>query len=408
MDYSFLKLYPSLTDALALGDFKTSQFSYATSIQLSPNETYSQITNVTGGIAFDNTYDVDIVNSCDESLKSITNNVFFEQFIDVNGDTQTKIEIVNIGQDFYGRAVMIRIKNTVGTDSWYTPPIKITDKNILQTIRFDYTNTLNLEGISYEEASNFVQSIRLYCEYSKPLNNSEAGQYYQISNKNTISTRFMRKIAHEFKCKTISEFAIGRLQKIFEHDTVYMDGIRVTDNPIVAYGDRIGYTDLLTCTFPVYRNEDDTFFYAYQIFTGLQYVSFAPIGAYAICYISSEGSITFNQNIELQTGTVAIYDSSDNSLIDTFTENDMSIIDNVLTISGFNNNITVNGNYYVNISEGLVSYLSVENEAIQDAVTWTFDIVTGMYNNTQYDSNDYLIGCPDDGIFSDEFGTEFS
>lgn len=391
MDYSFLKLYPSLTDALALGDFKTSQFSYATSIQLSPNETYSQITNVTGGIAFDNTYDVDIVNSCDESLKSITNNVFFEQFTDVNGDTQTKIEIVNIGQDFYGRAVMIRIKNTVGTDSWYTPPIKITDKNILQTIRFDYTNTLNLEGISYEEASNFVQSIRLYCEYSKPLNNSEAGQYYQISNKNTISTRFMRKIAHEFKCKTISEFAIGRLQKIFEHDTVYMDGIRVTDNPIVAYGDRIGYTDLLTCTFPVYRNEDDTFTYSYQIFEGLEYVSFDPLGSYLTGTSFTKYRITFNYDITLATGTVLLYNDS-NTLIETYTEADMSVSGTYLDIDviGSNGESPSDDTYYLTVTQGLATFLGVENDAIEDTATWTFTLSAGEYEGTDYESTEYL------------------
>lgn len=392
MDYSFLKLHTSLDNALDLGDFKTSQFAYATSIQLSPNETYSQITNVSGGIAFDNTYDVEIVNSCDESLKDITNNTFFEQFIDVNGDTQTKIEIVNIGQDFYGKAVMIRIKNTVGSDSWYTNPIKITDRGILKTVRFDYTNITNLYGISYEQASNFVQSIRLNCEYSKPLNNSEAGQYYQISNKNTISTRFLRKTGHEFKCHTISLFALDRLQKIFEHDTIYIDGLRITDNPIVAYGDRIGYTDLVTCTFSIYRNDEDTFSYSYQIFDGLNYVSFTPFSYYVTGTSFTKYRITFDNNITLGTGTVLLYNDS-NTLIETFTETDMTVVSDIyldIDVVGTNGESPSDDTYYLHVSGGLVSFIGVPNEAIEDTTTWTFTLQAGEYESTDYETTDYL------------------
>lgn len=388
MDWSFLKLYTSIEDSLDIGDYKNTQLGYATSIQLSPNETYSQMTNVDGGIAFDSNYSSAVVDSCDNVLLDITDNVFFEQFVDVNGDTQMNIEIVNIGQEFYGRAVHIRFKNDAGSDKWYTRPIKITDRKILNTIRFDYTNVTNMEGLSYQ-ASEFTQSIRLYCEYSKPDNQSEVGKYYQISSKNTISTRFLRKKADEYKLLTVDPFTLDRLQKIMEHDTIYLDGVRVTDNPIVTNGERIGYTNLVPATFVAFRNQDDTFSYSFQIFEGLS-PQYYPNGNYVLSGLPSDGTITYSIDVTLQTGTITIYDASDNSVVSTFTEADMSVTDNVLTITGFTDDIIANGTYYVHVTAGLVIGLGIESDVVEDDSTWVIIAQDGDYDADDYSSDDYL------------------
>lgn len=390
MDYSFLKLYTSIEASLDFGDYKNTQLGYAKSIQLSPNEVYAQMTNVDGGISFDSNYDIHIVDSCNNELKDISNNVFTEEFYDINGVAQVKIEIVNIGEDFGGRAVHIRFKNTAGDDSWFTRPIKITDFRLNDTIRLDYTNTLSLEGLTYEKSS-LVQSIRIACEYSKPINNSEAGQYYKISDKNTISTRFLSKLASEYRCNTIDIFTYERLQKVFEHDTIYLDGVRVTDNPIVQPSDRIGYTNETKCTFVAYRDKNDTFAYDFQVFEGVNYVSFTPYGYYVTGTTFTEYTINFSENIELGTGTVLLYNDA-NTLIETFTESDMSVLGNTLTIdvTGSSGASLSDDVYYLHVSSGLVTFIGVSNEAINDSTTWTFTLSGADYDATDYDSDDYF------------------
>jgi len=148
MDYSFIKLNDSLEQAISVGDFKNTQISYYTSVQLSPTESYLQKTNSPTGIVFNLTYSVEVIDECENVLADITPNVFINQYIDAGGLPQCDIEYVNLTVDFYGRAVIIRFTNTSTGTKWYTNPIKITNKEIEKTTRFDYKNYENLEGFA--------------------------------------------------------------------------------------------------------------------------------------------------------------------------------------------------------------------------------------------------------------------
>jgi len=391
MDYSFLKLYDSMSGSLNDNKFKDANLLYQTSIQLFPDEAYLQITNYDGGISLGFDCDVFVVDCFDNVLADITNNVFIDQFIDVNGFTQCKIEFVNLNVDFHGRKVMIKFKINSSDAVYYTKPIKISHKESVRTYRFDYTSNRNMEGISYVNAVAY-QSIRLALKFTGYSNNSEVGEYYQISTGNNISTRFLRKMGENFIAQNIDIFTFERLQEVFMHDIIYIDGKRLTNKPILEPQEQIGNTDLIKANFTAYLNESDTYEYEFQVFDGLVLSNYNPFGLYITGYQIEALSVDANINIELLTGSLRVYDSSDTLIYD-FNESDMVINSNnqlKIISTGTPVEFLTNGTYYVNLDAGLVTGLGVLNEAITDSTTWTFTITDGDYSSNDYNTNDYF------------------
>lgn len=395
MDYSFLKLYSSLSNALSDDPFKDRQITYFTSIQLSPTESYLQMTNYSGGISFGGNYEVRLVDECDNELADITDHVFIEEFTDANGDTQCKIEFVYLNEDFYGRAVFFKFSHPISGENYYTKPVKITNQDIEKTYRFDYTNSGNLLGLSYSVA-DCSQSVRVKMKYTMPLNDTQVGEYYQLSNQNTISTRILPKIGNKYLLDNLDQFTFDRLQKLFEHNVIYLDNNRITTNPVLSPGERKGQSNLMQGEFEAYMNKDDVFEFEFQVFDGFTFTNLYPVdnNAYTLGGIDADLTIQFTTNITLSTGTITIYDASDNSVVETYTQADMSVSTDTLTIAGIlgtGNDIGANGDYYVLVSSGLVdSVLGLEFEGISDPTEWNFTIQDGDYDGTDYDGDDYL------------------
>lgn len=394
MDNSFIKLHTSIEDAVnsLIGDYKTSNLVYSTSLQMSPNESYLQITNIEGGITFNGSYDVHIVDSCNNVLHDISERVFIDQQVDQNGFIQCAIEYLPILKDFYGRAVLIRFTNTVNSDQWYSNPIKITDHKLENTIRFDYKNFENINGVSYESLPYF-QSIRILCEYVKPIDNSEADEYYQISNGNTISARLLEKTAHEYRLRNLDLFTYSRVKKMFKHNEIYIDNEKVTNNPLLKEEGRLGRTNLIQGNFNIYRNEADVYESEFQIYEGALILRTLPSGLYTLSSLQNEGDYKceFNSEITIGTGTLRVYNADGNVLINTYTEADAFLDDNLtLAFGGVLTDITTNGSYYVQFDAGLVSVLGIPFGGINDTTTWTFEVTNGDYDSNDYDSNDYF------------------
>ena len=388
MDYSFLKLYNSIDDALNDNEFKDAGIHYYTSIQLFTDEPYLQMTNYEGGISISSDFTAFLVDSCGNTLSEITNNIFIEEFVDTDGNTQCKIEFVNIPSNFYGRAVIIKIVQATSDVIYYTRPIKITNQNPQKTYRFDYTNNSNLEGLSYVDAGCY-QSIRLQMKYTGKNNVSEVGEYYQISTSNNISTRFLKKVGGNYLIENIDSFTFDRLQEILLHDIIYLDGKRVTNKPILEQGDRIGQSNLFNATFSAFINDTDTYEYTYQIFDGFTLSNYYPFGSYTTGTVFLVVSFDADIDMTLNTGTLKIYNSL-GTLQDTFTEADMVVSGNTLTIP--TSLAYSDDQYYVNITEGLVSGLGINNEPIDDNSTWTFRLKPADYSATDYSATDYNTG----------------
>jgi len=388
MDYSFLKLYNSIDDALNDNEFKDAGIHYYTSIQLFTDEPYLQMTNYEGGISISSDFTAFLVDNCGNTLSEITNNVFIEEFVDTEGNTQCKIEFVNIPSNFYGRAIIIKIVQATSDVIYYTRPIKITNQGSKKTYRFDYTNNSNLEGLSYVDAGCY-QSIRLQMKYTGKNNTSEVGEYYQISTSNNISTRFLKKVGGNYLVENIDSFTFDRLQEVLLHDIIYLDGKRITNKPILEQGDRIGQSNIFNATFSAFTNDTDTYEYTYQIFDGFTLSNYYPFGSYTTGTVFLTVSFDADIDMTLNTGSLKIYNSL-GTLQDTFTESDMVVSGNTLTIP---TSLSYSDDqYYVNITEGLVSGLGVNNEAIVDNSTWTFRLKAADYSATDYSATDYNTG----------------
>lgn len=100
--------------------------------------------------------------------------------------------------------------------------------------------------------------------------------------------------------------------------------------------------------------------------------------------LPNEIRVTFNRNIVLGIGTVKVY--KDGALFLTFTESDLTIVDNSFTIDT-TNLIPDNGEYRVEVSQGLI--ISIFGETLP-LFFWNFTVTAGEYDGTQY-SNEYLI-----------------
>lgn len=401
MDRSFIKLNNTLAEALSLGDYKTTQIAYHFSVQLSPTESYLQITNNATGVVFNGTYKVETIDRDGKVLDDVTPNVFIEQYTDSKGVTQCAIEYINLTVDYHGRAVMLKLTNTTNNNSYYSNPLKITNKNIEKTIRFDYKNFNSLEGIDYQIVP-YYQSIRIFCEYVGVIDNSEVGEYFQISTGNTISNRLLEKTAHDYVLERIDLQTYTALKKTFAHDEIYIDNIRVSNNPLIKENGRVGKTNQFGASFNLYRNESDIYVYDYQIFSGgLSLVStqVAMDSVYTTCTVDPNLEMNFNVPVELGVGTIKIYDALGSLPITplvTYTEADMTIVSNQLSIPnvfGDGNDIPSIGSYYILVSPGLVSAIGIPYVGIVNDTEWSFVFSVGQYQGTNYDNNEYLVDC---------------
>lgn len=97
---------------------------------------------------------------------------------------------------------------------------------------------------------------------------------------------------------------------------------------------------------------------------------------------------TFNRNITLGTGFLRVY--KDNALFLTFTESDITITGNSFFID-VTNLFPDNGEYFITFTNGLFKSVFGEvYKGITDPTFWTFSIIDGEYDGTEYNNSEYI------------------
>lgn len=410
VDYSFLRLKESIIDALNTGDSPVSTHIYQSCIQLLPDRQYLQLTNVNGGVALGSNFECFVVDCQNNILADVTDNIFLEEFIDLQGQTQLAIEIINLGVDFYNTTVLLRFDKLASDYKLWTNPINITAYQQHQTSYFEYKNYNDYLGIPYT-ASQKWQSISVRTYFDIPIDESETQDYYQVSNGNTISARALIKEFERYQIDYIDTFTFRRLNALLKHDLIYVDEIRVTNKTSVSSEDREGDSNWFATNFTIAKNYKERKIYTLQIYEGLQLVSCFPDGVYVSGTTFETAAFTFSQSIALQTGIISFYESN-GTLIQTFTQDDMSVVGAVLTIDLTDTDIEAldNGSYYIQISPNLVSAFGIGFVGVLDDTTCTFSLQPADYDSVDY-SDDYFIGItppPSEGVFSIQFSNEFS
>jgi hypothetical protein len=376
-DYSFIRLEPTLSKAIDTRPSSVASIFNIDQIQLLTNETYLQLSNVSSGIAFDGNYSVIICDCQGTELLNITNKVAIEEFIDFNGLPQIAFEITQIGTDFYKKPVTLKFSHTVSNAVWYSNLIIVSNYESYKTTRFDYRTIEN---------PNFYQSIRLHCYFDRNDAEGESKEYTKIDGQKVNSTVILTEYEN-YIFERINSFTYRRLNKLLAMPIIYVNGYRVTNKQTLKSSERSGDTDLFGVDFMLAINYDETFTPFYQIFEPFNFDRLIPRDNNFFILASNPASISirFNRNIIAGVGNVRIF--KDGVLFDTIPQNELTFNDNEFI---FANPIIANGEYYILISEGLVTSVFGESFSINDITVWNFSILAGEYSNANYNS-EYLI-----------------
>lgn len=385
MDYSFLRFEDSLEQAKKIKNSPLSSIAISQNpIQLLPNEYYLQKTNVASGIVFNGDYEAYLVDCNDRVKADVTSKVAINEFIDNNGINQIDIELYKLGLDFYKQSLYLKLVHTTSNDVFYSNSFFLTNYEAHKTTRFDYRNGNAFFGIAYNK-NNFFQSIRLITWFADLVDETEVGNYYQISKGNTISNRPLYKQKEKYKFDYLNNFVFERTNAMLLSDIVYIDGIRQTNKTTCKSGEFIGDTNYYKSEFEVYKDYNQTYLPYPFIYQPLNLIDKTPLGVYTLASLPTEITLTFNRNVTLLSGNVVIKDSL-GSVVATFNETDVNIVDNVATID-ITGIITLNDNYTIEVDSDLFTD-SVDNNSFY---TWDFSVISGQYDNTQYDNNEYLV-----------------
>lgn len=389
-DFSFFKLENSISEALRLSfDSPLSQQRYYQNIQLSPDETYLQILNTISGIEFNGDFTATLVDFCGTLKLDITDKVSIYEFTDSNGLNQIALEIRPILQDFNRQIVILKLKHTTSNAEYYTTPFNLSNYNINETTRFDYKHSKTFQGTDYTNAP-YYQSIRLRTGFDRKANNSEITDYYQITSQNTISVRPLYKQEEIYKTTFLTEFTTERLDFILMHDIIYVDGVRMTNKTIVDNSERINGTNLRDeAEWSSVKNFRDLFSPSYQIFDPLGIIDNEPKEVISLQnYLLSEVvTVTFNKNVSLLTGTITVYDNTNDNIVGVVNESNVTFLFSYLPQFYLPGIITTTGTYRFELSAGM--FESDLNE-LNESYSWVTDIVVGDFLDTDFNASDFL------------------
>ncbi|QQV90417.1 hypothetical protein Harreka1_10 [Olleya phage Harreka_1] len=391
-DFSFIRLKDNFADAKNVGDSPVTTHPNYHFISLSPNEAYMQISNVSGGISFTGEYNVYLVDCNDSIKKDITSHIFIDEFTDVNGSNQIKFEIVNINKDFYRETLYFKFTSNDSNVEYWSNPLNVTDYQSELTTYFEYENYYDFEGICYSVA-NCSQSIRLQTYFDIPVDESEVQDYFQVTRNRTISARALIKKFEQYKIDGIYAFAYERLNLILKHDLIYVDGVRMTNKTTLESSERQGLSNLFESTFIIAKDYEDTKDYSFQLYGGLDIIEQAPLGDYTLSGLDDFIMAAFNTDIEINTGTLTVFDALTNDPVRIFNESDMYVTDgNIFNIDALTDYITENGEYFIMLDSGLIvsTVFGTEYEGVNDNTEWAFSVSDGDFSGLDFNNNDFF------------------
>ena len=388
MDYSFIKLEDSLDKAKQIKISPMSSIKSNEVIQLLPNEYYLQISNNSNGISFAGDYDVFLIDCNENVLADITAKVAIYEFTDNNGINQIAFELYKLNLDFGKRPIRLKFVHTTGSDIYYSNSFCLTAIDAHKTTRFAYKHRKEYYGICYDVV-DFYQSIRLVTWYAQLIDETEVGNYYQISKGNTISNRPLRKQAEQYKCELMNDFVFERANIMLLHDIVYIDGVRMTNKTTFKSGEFIGDTNIYRSEVNVYKDYTQTYTDTTYIYEPLQIIDKYPQElpfVYTQSSFSDQVYLIFNKPFTLNTGTITIKDSL-GSVVEVGNENDFVVTPSIgELLFPFASPINTKDTYTIEVTEGLVSY----DLDINPFLTWDFEIISGEYDNTEYELSEFL------------------
>jgi hypothetical protein len=385
MDYSFIRFLSDFEQAKRNENSPVASLIYSGLIQQLPNETFTQITSIKGGVSLLGSLIAELVDNCGNVIKDLDGLFYYDSFTDQNGDDQIKFEFGMIGEDFYSLPLHLKLTDLGNGATLYSNPFLVTSMDANKTSRFDYTNNGSIYNIDYATAQ-IIQSIRLsFCYEHTPVNKMEFKQYttsngYQINYRN--STTFLRKNLIEY----VDNFVNDRLNVLFAHEIIFFNGERVTVSEFQV-DERKGDSNYFTGNFTT-NKQGDIFIWSFQIFQPLQVVSYTIDngGIYSNNNLPTPiTEMVFNKNVSVEPNKKA-YIYQNNTLIDT------ADIEQGLDNSVVMPFLSFNDPYAVGLYRLLIG-----SDAIHSGIIY-FD---------GYKNNEFTFSISDAEFDSDDFNSDF-
>ena len=393
-DYSFIRL--TLNDfakAKSSDNPAISTLNYQGFIVQKPSETFLQISNSSSDISFVGGITVDLVDNCENVVKNINSNFYYEGFVDSNGISQIVFEFGYIGVDYWTKPLYLRITDDINGNKWYSNSFLVTNYLTHISTRFDYTNIGKIYDISYDLAP-YTQSVRIAnCYDETPINKKEVKQYI-TSQGLQVNYRPITTFLRKYLINAFDYFVNDRLEVLFSHSMIYANSQRVVVSDF-NYDERKSDSNWLSGDFTI-NPQNEIYSNTAQLFPNLEVTALLPINnvIFSIGQKTSVGNggfitIFFNMPISLVSGiTTKLY------------KDEVLVAEVVPEISGITTLVSdfstyfatlANGSYDVIIGSNLVKSVSSFWSGFPLLGQYHFDVVDGEYENTEYNNNEYIV-----------------
>lgn len=385
MDYSFLRLKPTLAEALNLEDSPVAQLYSYGFLCLNPNERYLQITNSDVDIIFNDDYIVHVADMCGNNLLDITDKVFvYEGTNSETGIKNIAFEIINIGKCFYREPVILKFTSSFDPELvFYSNPFVITNQ-LKGTMRIDYRSVGVVHGVDYYNF-DFMQSIRVIGYLTKANNETEKKVYTQL-NGNKISPKNTIVMSYGYNLEWLNNFFLEALTRVSENDIIYIDGQRATSVSFTT-DELFVQTNFFKGKLTAYKDKSDTYAASNQIAPAFELIRRTPTGARTTNVSSILG--TFGRPITIKAGTLTIWNKTTSTKVYEFAEADIVPDGTDGFLINLPSDITTNAEYYINFTSGL--FVSVDNDtfALTSQTDWAFkkqapDWLSADWNNIDF------------------------
>ena len=384
MDLGFVRLYLNDFQSALKGDdsndVRIPKYAY---VQLLPCGIISQFSRCKDGVSFVGGIKVELIDSCEIVLENVTDFFAYDTFIQ-DGLSQINWEFGKVGKDYYYKPLFLKITDLINNNVYYSSRFLMTNMDSELSTNFVYTENTRFRGIPYD-IKPFYQQVRFYkCFYKDSANTSNLKEYTQTSGR-IMNYRNITTFIKSFTFDKLDIAIDNRMNEMFAHSIVYANDERIK---LQSYESKeiVGDTNWKSAIIKV-NPQEEYFSLDSQLLENLT-LELTPSGIYTVDLFPDDIIGTFYNAVTLGVGTLKIYDEF-NTLITTFTEDDITLVDNEFTIdnSAFTKTLK---SYYILISDGLFKGSGCSTFKITDPNDWTFTIIGGEYDPEDYDTtNDY-------------------
>jgi len=409
IDYSFITFHRSLSDAYgSLNDPQLATIFNRRFVQLGTMDETRQHTNTDFDLNFGHQILAELVDCSDNVLLNVTPN--FTEFQFDHSQTGIKSlywQLKNIGRSF-SRPVHLKLTHyAVGAKQSglvaYSTPFHV-QEDVSETTEFDYWSYKLYDGQDYGTTQG-RNRIRLRGTYTKPTRATEQQTYTQVGRTgngqgNVIHNTPTRVLNYNWLVEYYDNHGMEAFESMVNSAVIYVSkpfetaGTRAT-TIVPSTENVLGSSNFYSGAWVM--NIDRTEVYVQQGAIGTAFAlvqsTLRPFGSVTLAQLASDSLRGFfNKDITIGTGTLTVWDADTNTLLDTYTQADITAVGtNGFEITSFANTITTTGNYFINFTGGLFVSLIGENYAVPNSTEWTFTAqAAGDFDEDDFDSTDFL------------------